>query len=176
MSFLKNNPEWFAIIGVIVGFSLSIISQYVHYRFRIRRMKKIIVDELKVIKSQLRDFRGIINQIIGALSQNQLLPGNAVGVMNVGYNKFFEDVYEHLSLEERNCLFYIHRTLVVGQETMNAFAQEFQEVVKNKVLENPHAAYITKFRDLLVAYDTVEQMIDSYIAREPINVLEPIPS
>ncbi len=168
---LNNNSGIFTLYGVVIGFLLSEGTRYIHYLYRIRKMKNIIKKELSSIKHQLIDKRNIISQVIDALTSESLLPGKSVGIINTGYKQFYNDIYEHLSEKERNCLFYIHQTLEVGEHTLNNFENDIQEAINKGVLTNPHSAFISKFNDLLEAYNNVERFIDSYLIGNPINVL-----
>lgn len=168
---LISSPGFFTIYGIIIGFLLSEVSRYLHYLYRIRKMKRIIKEELSSIKLQLIDKRNIINQVMDALSNDTLLPARSVGIINTGYRQFYSDIYEHLIDDKRICLFYIHQILEVGEHTLNNFENEFQIAINQGVLTDPHKAFISKFNDLLKAYIKVERLIDSYIEGNPINPL-----
>lgn len=134
-------------------------------------MKRIIRKELISIKNQIIDKCDIVHKVISTLNNEKLLPASSVGTINTGYKQFYSYIYEHLSNNERNCLFYIHETLSVGEQILNNFENDFQLAITRGTFENPYEAFKAKFSDLLGAYDNVTKYIESYLKGKPINVL-----
>ena len=110
MELLKTSGLW-TLACIILGFILAEGGGYIRYRWRIHRLRKLIKEELKSILYQIQQKEDIVRQIIDKLKKKEILPGESVGIINIGYRHYAAEIYEHLSVLERNCLHNIHERL-----------------------------------------------------------------
>src|SRR5262249_18575352 len=162
--------SFWAIVGVVLGFALGEGSRLVRGWFRIARLKKLVRDELLSIRMQIPQKREIVGNIIASLDQRKLLPGISVSAVNTGYRHHISEVYEHLSLIQRNCLHVIHEHLRLSDEIVNRFFDDFQAVTRNKVVDDPFRAFKSMLSEIDGSYQKAETLITSYLSNKPIDV------
>ncbi len=162
--------SFWALAGVILGFALGEGSRLLRHWLRIGKLKKLVRDELISIRKQIPQKREILWKMITALEKHQLLSGVSVAIINTGYHQHISELYEHLSVNQRNCLHVIHERLRVADDVMNRFMDDFQAASRDKVIENPSTAFNALLSDIEASYQTVEALIDSYLNNKPIDV------
>jgi hypothetical protein len=137
---------------------------------RIYRLKRIVKEELKSILSQIPLKKDIVNQIISSLEKQRILSGLSVKIVNTGYNRHIEELYEHLTVLQRNCLHVIHEHLAVADKILFSFEQDFLSAKREQIIDNPFDAYKGRFRDILNSYSVVEKLIKGYLKGKPEDV------
>ena len=60
----------------------------------------MIIDELWSVRHQVAQKRGMVHEILVALSQKKILAGLSVGVLNIGYKQHISELYEHFGAIE----------------------------------------------------------------------------
>lgn len=158
--------------GVFVGFSLGEGSRYVRHRVRIGRLKRVLYSELESIKAQIPFMRDICEQIIRSLDQREILPGLAVPTINEGYRSVIGEIYEYLTLLERNCLHIIYGRLKAGEGFLTSFERQLIDVVRDNTIVSPFDVFADQVNEIRKSYDYVEELIESYLQRTPIDVFE----
>lgn len=158
------------ILGVILGFLLGEGSRYLRYWLRIRRLKRIVKEELRSILFQIPLKRDVVNQIITKLENQRILSGVSVGIINTGYKQHITELYEHLSFLQRNCLHVIHEHLNLADKTLFSFEHEIISAIREKIIKNPFETYKGRFQDILKSFDVVEGLIKGYLNGKPTDV------
>jgi len=166
---LTQNSFW-AIIGIIIGVLLSTGIKYIRDKLRIVRLKKMIGLELQSILYQIHQKKDITSQMINSLKENKILSGKSVKIINTGYKSHIAELYEHLSLNQRNCLHFIHERLDIADETLFSFEDSY--------INNPHkemrdlllASYKKKLPEIMECYKVVSDLINSYLNGTPKDV------
>jgi len=158
------------ISGVILGFLLGEGIRQLHYRLRIRKLKRIVKEELRSILAQIPQKKNIVKNIIAALEKQQILSGVSVGIINTGYKQHIAELYEHFSFLQRNCLHTIHERLNVADKTLFSFEHDLISAIREKIIDNPFEAYKRRFQDILKSYDAVEGLIKGYLDGELADV------
>lgn len=165
-------PEWAALVGVVLGFGLSELSQFIRYRHRICRLKTIVEEELKSIRCQIDQKLDILSKAQERLGKKQILSTRSVRALTTGYASALRELYGHLGDRERNCLHVIYEYLRVGDDTMDQFETDIMAAIKEEILPDPFSAYADRFRDLQTNYENAKRLIDSYLERRPIDVFQ----
>src|SRR5258706_2033339 len=165
-----DTSSFWALIGVALGFALGEGSRIIREWFRIGRLKKLIRDELVSIHMQIPQKRDILGKMTVSLDKHRLIPGISVGIINTGYHQHISELYEHLSINQRNCLHVIHEHLRVADDTMSGFMDAFQAASRDKVVEDPFAAFKSILSDIDGSYQVVDTLIDSYLNGKPTDV------
>lgn len=101
------------LIGVIVGFLLSELSQSWRARSRVARARSAITSELRSLQGKIPQLKDICNRAIKELRARTLLPTLAVPAMSSAYDAHIEELQAHLTVTERNCLHIIYSRLIV---------------------------------------------------------------
>ena len=153
-----------SLIGVALGFSLGEGSRCVRKRLHIRKLKGAVRTELKAILAQIDDKEDILGQAIKALEKMGILPMAAVRFITTGYGSYIEDLYEHYSDIDRNCLHVIYERLRLADSLTESFFEDFQRAIKDKVLDDPWKAYIAHLGELAESYKVVRNLISSFLA------------
>lgn len=164
------SSELIGLIGVVLGFTLGAGLHYLRYRYRIRRMKIIVREELKSAQAQLSQKRDILQQAIAKLGNHQILPTLSVHVLTSGYKSALGELYGHLNDRERNCLHVVYEYLRVGDEVTDRFETDILTALKEGVLADPYKAYADRFIEVLKMYEVAGKLIDSYLNGDPEEV------
>ena len=170
---IKSQSFWGvfgSVVGVILGFLIGEGNRIFRYRWRICKLKRLIEEELRSILKQIPQKKEIVSQIIVALGLGRYLPGISVRIMNTGYKQFISELYPHLSDLQRNCLHVIHENVNVAEETLSSFERDFLTALEKGVIDNPYAAYETRFQEILKSYDIVVDLIEGYLKGKPTDV------
>lgn len=159
-----------SLLGVVLGFSLGEGARWVREKFRIRRLKRAIQNELRAILAQIEDKEDILRQAVQALQQNRVLPMVAVRAITLGYNSHIKDLYEHYSEIERNCLHVIYERLRVADQHMESFHEDFQKALKDQLVNEPWKAYVGYLGDIIKSYEVVINLVRSFLDGRPEDV------
>jgi hypothetical protein len=117
-SFLQT---WAGLVGVILGFGLGEGTRLIREKVRINQLKKLIRDELLSMRYQIPQKRQVLDDMTAALNKHEILPGDSVSIISTGYRQHISELYEHLSLKQRNCLHVIYQRLEISENLMNGF-------------------------------------------------------
>ena len=168
-SILENSSFW-AIVGVLIGFSLNEISRVIRDVLKKRNVRKVIIEELNSIKYQIDQKIDILNQAIAALKNGDYLSTESVPIISIGYDGNINDIYVELDIKQRNCLHVIYSRLKLAEDIMRKFEVSFLDNVRNKTIKNPFAMSIDRMEELIESYNVVKDLIDSYKSNKPIDV------
>ena len=166
---LKSPPFW-TIVGVLTGFLLGEGSRYIRYRLRISRLKKLIKDELRSILFQISQKKDIVQQIIAKLKSHAILSGVSVAIINTGYRQHIAELYEHLTVLQRNSLPVIHERLEVADRVLDSLEHDLPSALREKIINDPFKAYQGRMEDIFESYGAVEDLIRKYLNGKPIDV------
>lgn len=163
------SPAW-SLLGVIIGYCLGEGTRFARENLRIRRLKRVLHIELSAIKAQIADKEDILLQAIQSLKVGEVLPAIAVHSIRTGYEAHMGELYEHYSGRERNCLHVIYERLRVADRMMDSFHLDFQDSVKNGIVQRPWDMAVEQLEELLESYSVVEKLIESFLIGEPSDV------
>jgi len=167
---VQSNSFW-TIVGVLLGTFLGEGIRWVRKKKRRRDLKAIVREELNCIKQQILQKNHMIAEIITALNKREILSGDSVPIMDTAYRRHIGELYEHLTLKQRNCLHVIHERLRSADELLSSFEPRISdEVLRLGASVQPYVKYKTLFKDHQESYDVVTKLIDSYLANEPEDV------
>ena len=161
---------WWPLIGVFLGFCLGEGTRYLRYRWEIHRNRRLVKQELKSVIAQLPQKQEILLKAIENLKEKRSLTTKSVHLIATGYAAVLNDLYPHLSMQQRNCLHVIYERLRVTDEEMDRFEDHFLEMVRNKHIDDPWSCYIGRLEDQLHSITLVEKLAKSYLAGRPVDV------
>ncbi len=159
-----------SLIGVVLGFSLGEGARWLRNRLRLRRLKVAIRSELRAALAQIEDKEDILRKAIKALQEKRVLPMVAVRSMTHGYSSYIHDLYDYYSNIERYCLHVIYERLRVADMSMETFHEDFQQAIKDKIVNDPWEYYVGYLEDIIKSYDLLRGLIGSFLAGEPEGV------
>ena len=163
--------EWISgIIGVFVGYGLGEFSRWRRGLSRVKSLKVLIADELIAIKQQIPQKRDILEKMIVAIADKQILGGSSVSFLNVGYRTYFFEINEHLTPKQRNCIHVIHERLNNLDRVLFSFEDEFRFALKDSAVNDPYYAFTARLKDCLDSLIVVNKLIESYLSGEPVDV------
>jgi len=169
---ILNNPSFWAIVGVIIGYALNEISRLIRNVIKKRKIKKVINEELNSINFQIDQKIDILNQAISALKNGDYIPTESVPTISIGYDTNINDIYTELDPKLRNCLHVIYSRLKIAEDIMRKFEEHFLSSIQNKTIKNPYAMSIDRMEELIKSYNVVEELIKSYRNNRPIDVFQ----
>ena len=165
-----EKKEFWALVGVFVGFLLAEVARFLRYRCRIHKLRSILREELKNIPAQIEQKKDIIRQAIDQLKNRSVLPTSSVRVLQTGYIENISELYTHLSERERNCLHVIYERIRIADDLLDNFESKFLTIVQEGIITDPYQFYFARFSDTLKSYDIVQELIKSYLAGNPEDV------
>ena len=135
----------------------------------------MIEKELKSILAQIPQKKNIINRILSELEKGNILSGLSVGIVSTGYKNHISELYEHLYLEQRNCLHVIYEYLDVADKILSSFEPDCKSVpVGSQVHSSRVEMYKKRFHEILNSYDFVLDLIKKYLQGNPPEVFKNI--
>lgn len=171
MSNLIENSGFWTVIGVLIGLLVGEGVRIVREKIRISRLKNMIKSELKSIKSQIPQMIDIIKKTIIALEKLQILPGQHVPILSIGYKSSISFIYNYLKPKERNILHVIYSSLEVADKTVENYENVYH-LFKTQGRTDGEIAKILIgiMTDILDNYNIINDLIDSYLEGNPIDV------
>jgi hypothetical protein len=167
---ILHHSEFWALVGVCLGFILGEGSRFARHRYDIRKKRRLLLEELKSIRGEIEQKIDLVSQIRKALAQGRFLPGMSVPIVSVAYNSVIRDLYPYLNNPARSCLHTIYERLFLGDEFLRDFERLFMEAQKEKIFEDAFNAFDTRMMNLEDSYHITAKLIDSYLSGHPIDV------
>lgn len=158
------------LIGVALGFFLGEGTRWIRQKFHIKKLKRTVRKELNAILAQIEDKENILEQAKKALQQKRVLPLTVVRFITTGYRSYIEELYEHYSDLERNCLHVIYERLSIADSFTGTFVEDLINALKDKMVEKPWEVFIGNLDDLTKSYQVVRILIDSFLKDKPEDV------
>ena len=169
MKIYERNEFW-VIVGVIVGFLLSVF-------WEIGKNIYSLCKKRSAIESELRTNLGLLPQIIDILEQardsfihESVLPTHSVHFKTYAYNLYIGDVAPDLSAIQRENLHIINEKFRVVDNFLDNFFKEFLELRASGQLDDPFDAYKGMCEDLIANSNLLKELIDEYLAGNPRKV------
>ena len=156
-----------AIVGLFAGEGVRIIREY----SEIKKLKKVIKEELKSIKSQIPTKLDILEKSKIAFSKKEFLPLSSIKTIDIGYRNNISRIYNSLKLIERNCLHAIYERLRICDEFMDNLESNFKRDIKDykdrEILI--FESYTKQVSDIYDSYVGTLELIDSYLDDNPLD-------
>lgn len=167
--FFEKKEVW-TLIGVALGFLLAEGSRWFREFNRRKRVKGALRDELDTNLHLIEQKKDTLRQMIQALEQRKILPGESVHSASIVYTAQISLLSEFLKPLERDSLHVVYERLRVADKMMDEFEYRIKKDLELKVMKNPWAAYKTQLTELSVSYDVVQSLIKDFIAKKPRDV------
>lgn len=129
--------------------------------------------ECTAILNQLPQVRELVDHVIAALQQQQILPATHVHTPRAVYTLAVTDLIPRLPTAERNLLHVAYEHLRVADEFLDGYGRDLLADLREGVIDDPWAAYESHLRDIATSLDTVQGLLGSYLKGEPIDPFPP---
>ena len=159
-----------ALLGVIVGFVLNEVSQYLKQRYLRKRLKEALVDELNSNFHQLDQKIDIANQMKTAMEQGNFLPSTSVPFASAVYSHHFPSILKDLGSIQRDNIRHIYSNLRLLDEITFSMEKSYKEDIQGRVLADINSAYLGKIDDIINNYHVLKQLIASYLEGNPKDI------
>lgn len=166
---LASESFW-TISAVLVGFLLGEGSAFLRHCLRIRRMKRVLLEEMKSVLAQIDQKKDIITKARALLESNRILPTRSVPIIAAGYAANITELYPYLTAQERNSLHVIYERLKTADDIMNTFDKDITDAIRDKVMDEPFKAFSNRLRDIDESYEVVKRLISAHQSGKPTDV------
>jgi hypothetical protein len=156
--------------GVVLGFALSEAASALRYRLRICRLKKGLQAECQSLTAQIPLLIDILQKTIENLRQKRILPGPAVRAISTVYNSVLAELTPYLTPLERNLLHVVYEHLRVGDDTLAGYTDDLLVALRDGTIDDPWQVYIDRMTDLVENYTVTQELLQSYLRGQPIDV------
>ncbi|MDO9230051.1 MAG: hypothetical protein Q7U03_10855 [Syntrophales bacterium] len=168
--FFERKETW-AIMGVILGFGLGELSRIIREWKRRRKLKKALLDELKMNDHLINQKKDNLGQIIEALKNKHILRAESVHAATTVYDTFFPEIIECLEPLYRDNIHIIYGHLKVNDSLMDGFYSSIVRDIQQGILKDPWKSYRNQIEDMTNSYSTAQSLIKAYLANKPQDVL-----
>lgn len=162
--------ELFGLIGVIIGFLLSLLGSHYKDHKRLKAIHLALNNELKSIQSQIPQKIDIINQICSNLDKGNFLSGVSVKFIRNIYLSYISELTIYLTEKERNCLHVIYEKSINADNILHNFEDRLREDYNNKMFSNPFKVHKIILEDIRKNLETVNVLISSFLEKKPTDV------
>lgn len=164
-------PKWaVALVGVIAGFVLKELSDFLKEKLRARKYRIALDDELNTNLHQLSQKIDIANQMKTALSNDRFLGGLSVPFASSVYDHYFPYILKDMKSLQKDNVRHIYSTLKVIDGFMFDIEESFKNDSKGEAMADIKAAYIGKIDDVLQTYKIIQGLIIKYLAGTPVDI------
>ena len=166
-----SSQEFWALIFLLVGFSLGELSRIIRTWRRKSRLKKALRDELESNLLRVPDARDVISKMMDALRMGTYLPGQVVPAFRAVFDAHYPEIVDRFSQRERILIHYVYASLKIADGYLAGFAQQFKSDIAEGLHPDPFASHITLLGDVDNAYRVSAELITSYLNGRPVDVL-----
>jgi len=158
------------LIGVILGFGLSELSQWRKSRKATRILRKALDAELTSILRMTPDKEDILVQAIERFSTGSFMPTKCAMYPRNIYEKLVETAPECLTNKERDCLHVVYERCRIIDVSMNSMEERFNSITSAHSSLHAADAISSMLRDLKSSLPVTSSMITSVLENNPTNV------
>ena len=164
-------PQWIVgLIGVVVGFALNRVTEFLKTKRFAKKMKKALEDELNTNLYQLDQKIDIANQMKQVLSGGRFLSGISVPFASSVYDHHFASILIDLSPIQRDNIRHIYSNLKLHDDILFSLEKSYKDDIQQGVLSDTNSAYLGKIDDILLNYKVLKELITSYLNGSPKDI------
>lgn len=167
--FLKYDAFW-TILGVVLGFCLGELTAVLKDIRSRRKIMRSLKDELQSNVSIIAQKQDIIDKMIGALQNKQILEGQSLHAASLIYDVHLPLISKLLTPIQRDNLHVIYESLKVIDKFLDEFEKNTKEDIDRQIMPDPWGTYQGKLGDLREKYNTLRSLIADYLNNKPRDV------
>ncbi|MGD8564466.1 MAG: hypothetical protein PVG03_18130 [Desulfarculaceae bacterium] len=122
---------WAPLVGVVLGFALGEGARWVRTIYDIKKIKKLIHEELKMVQKQLPIVFGAIQYCKNWALNNKPARGEIGLMCTIGYEHYFPKAYISYTNEERACLTAIYNYIFKIASELKDYPEAVEELLEN---------------------------------------------
>ena len=126
-----NNGGILALVGVVVGFLLSEVSNIIKKRFERKDAKNTLLDEVRFNHKQTENKIDILDQAISALRNKRFLSTKCAKYSTTEFEKLYHIAIPRLSNLERDNLRHLNSFYLAIDGLLNNFDESFKNDLDN---------------------------------------------
>jgi len=169
MSILARSEFW-ALLGVVLGFGLNALWQILRDGMGRRRRTRSIEAELRTNLGLLPQKIKHLQNAQRALDNRKLLAGDSVHFATYLYDTHIGEVAQHLSSTQREVLHVVYQSMRVVDTFLDDLVSDFVQKRSSGQLAKPFKAYAGMCAEMADRCRLVSTMISEYLAGEPREV------
>lgn len=167
--FLKYDAFW-TILGVVLGFGLGELTAVVKDIRSRRKIMRSLKDELQSNVFIIAQKQDIIDKMISALQNKQILEGQSLHAASLIYDVHLPLISNILTPIQRDNLHVIYESLKVIDKFLDEFEKNIKEDIDRQIMPDPWGAYQGKLGDLVDQYNKHSSLIADYLNNKPRDV------
>jgi len=169
MSILARSEFW-ALLGVVLGFGLNALWQILRDALGRRRRRQSIEAELRTNLGLLPQKIEHLQNARRALNKRKLLAGDNVHFATYLYDTHIGEVAQHLSSAQREVLHVVYQSMRVVDRVLDDLVSSFVQTRSSGQLSKPFEAYAGMCAEMADRCELVSAMVKEYLAGEPRQV------
>lgn len=164
---LYERSEFWALVGVVIGFLLSVIWEIIREKLSIRKKRKAIENELRTNLGLIPQKIEHLNNLKDSLNKQRLLPSQNVHCTTYLYDLYIGDAGSCLSEDERGNLNVIYESIKVVDKFLDNVFKEFIGFKASQQLPEPFKAYAGMCEELIERCHLIQDLIREYLCGKP---------
>ena len=168
---LKSAVFW-GMVGVVLGFLLSVAAEVTRRWLRIRRLKQALRAECESLIAQIPFLIDTLQKRIDLLENEIYLPGPDVRGISIIYDATIGELASNMSAKERNALHIAYQTLRIGDKIVASYVEDAIEMIKSDTVADTPKAFTNTFKDLIKSYEIASKLLQSYLDGDPVDVFQ----
>ena len=166
---LFESNTFATLLGVLIGFALSFVWEWVKDRKRRKQIKINLVKELESIQGQIKEKKRAIVDVQNALDKGSFLDPKTTHVNCMVYTNSIGEIYSEMDVLSLNCLHLIYERIRLAEDILDTFKDDF---ITHSNSRDRDAFSIGKviLKDVMESYDKTIKLVDSFLKGEPIDV------
>ncbi|MFC2135352.1 hypothetical protein ACFLTH_12125 [Bacteroidota bacterium] len=163
-------PLLTALGGIILGFSLNVIKDYIKDRQVQKKFKRALLDELEGNYFQLEDKKNTIQNMLSKLKKKEILSGASVKRISVVYDNHYHEIINEFNEIVRDNIHNIYSKLLIIDEFMNHFEDRIIYEIERGAISEPISVYISRLDDMLEQCKVVQKLIVNILNQKSLDI------
>jgi len=163
---IYERSEFWALIGVTLGFSLNVLWQYLRSLITRRRKRKSIESELGTNNGLVPQKIDHLKNIQQALENKEIIPGDNVHFSTYLYDNHIGEIGQFLSVEQREVLHVIYGSMKIVDRFLDNVFPSFIDANSSGQFQSTFSTYSIMCGSLIERCILIEKMISEYLLGE----------
>jgi len=161
-----ERSEFWALIGVTLGFTLNVLWQFFRSLINRRRKQKSIESEIGTNKGLIPQKIDHLKNIQHALEDKEIIPGDNVHFSSYLYDNHIGEIGQFLSTDQREVLHVIYGSMKIVDRFLDNLFSNFIEAKSSGQFQQPFSAYSIMCSGLIERCQLIEKFIEEYLNGE----------
>ena len=158
------------ITGVIIGFALERITNVMKQRKKEKMLLKTLEEELKTNRFFISKKIDLIEKIIKALGDGQILSGFSTRCVTSFYDYKLQYILEFLTPLKLANVHLIYQKIKDLDKFLNDFEVNIKLDLEKGIMKDPWSIYQSRLNDILKEFKRLDVFIKSYLDGKPYDL------